>query len=454
MDCSGQNMAMLTDLYEFTMAASYFRHNMFKPATFSLFIRQYPPYRGYFVSAGLSEVLNFLEEFRFTTEDMDYLGSRELFADDFLHYLGNLRFTGDVVAMPEGTIFFREEPVLEVTAPIIEAQFVETFIINAINLQVSIASKAARCMHAAGGRPLIDFALRRTQGIDAGLKVARAAFLAGFAGTSNTLAGKVYSIPVAGTMAHSYIMSFEEEEDAFRSFAETFPDHTVLLIDTYDTINGARKAAIIGREMAKVGKRLKGVRLDSGDMAALSREVRKILRQEDLGDATIFASGNFDEHKIAEVLREGGEIDAFGVGTKMGVSADAPFTDMAYKLVTYDGRPVLKLSTAKRTLVCAKQVFRKTWHGMFSGDTLGLRNEQIDGEPLLRPVMKEGHPLGPQESLNAMRERFRVQFMALAPQYKDLDRPAIYPVKIGPALGQVQRRAVRKLRTGTRETSH
>ncbi|MGD9306030.1 MAG: nicotinate phosphoribosyltransferase, partial [Desulfobacterales bacterium] len=318
-----KSLALLTDLYEFTMAQAYLQNNMFAAATFSLFIRDYPPHRGYFVSAGLEDVLDFLEWFHYSQEDLDYLSSTGLFSEDFLHYLSELRFTGDVYAIPEGRLFFKDEPVLEVTAPIIEGQLMESFVINAINLQANMASKVSRCVYAANGRNIVDFSLRRTQGTDAGLKVAKTGYIAGLAGTSNVLAGKLHKIPVSGTMAHSFITSFNEEIDAFRAFAEVFGDNTVLLIDTYDTLTGAEKAIEVAKEMAKRGQKLKGVRLDSGDMTKLSKQVRELLRQEGLEDVKIFASGGFDEFKIADSLANGAEIDAFGVGTKMGVSADS-----------------------------------------------------------------------------------------------------------------------------------
>ncbi len=440
------SLALLTDLYELTMAAAYHRRRMFAPATFSLFVREYPPNRGYFVNAGLEDVLAYLESFAFSPDDLAYLESLRLFPGDFLRYLEGVRFTGDVVALGEGRLFFRDEPVLEVTAPIIEAQLVETFVLNAVNLQVAIATKAARCVHAAQGRNLVDFSLRRTQGTDAGLKVARASYLAGFGGTSNALAGKRYGIPVAGTMAHSFVTSFDDETEAFRAFAETFPESTVLLIDTYDTVAGARKAATVGREMAARGERLRGVRLDSGDMAALSREVRAVLREAGLGEASIFASGGFDEFKIAQVLAEGAEIDAFGVGTKMGVSADAPYNDMAYKLVEYDGRPVLKLSAGKKTLAGAKQVFRSVRDGRLAGDTLGLRGETLAGEPLLRPVMAGGRRGAAPEGLGELRERSRVELAGLPDVHKRLEGPPEFPVALSAALCDAQERVVHEVR--------
>jgi nicotinate phosphoribosyltransferase len=440
------NLALLTDLYELTMAASYYRHRMFAPATFGLFIRDYSPHRSYFVSAGLEDVLNFLEAFHFSKKDIEFLKGTELFSKDFLSYLSRLKFSGDVYAIQEGRLFFKNEPVLEITAPMVEAQLVETFVINAINLQVSIATKASRCVHASKGRTLVDFSLRRTQGIDAGLKAARASYIAGFVGTSNVMAGMEYDIPIFGTMAHSYITSFKEEIDAFRSYAGTFPNDTVLLIDTYDTISGARKAVTVGKEMLARGEKLKGVRLDSGDMATLSREVRALLKDAGLDDVSIFASGGFDEYKIARMIEEGGEIDAFGVGTKMGVSADAPYTDMAYKLVKYDGRPVLKLSSGKKTLVDEKQVFRMKERNKLAGDIIALRDENLEGEPILRKVMSNGKRMESSEGLSQIKERFQKEFAMLDEAYKKLKDSSSFPVKLSPGLKKLQEQVVHEVR--------
>lgn len=433
---------LLTDLYELTMAASYFKKGMFSPATFSLFIRKYPEHRAYFVNAGLEDVLAFLEGFRFTGEDLDYLDSTDRFEKEFLDYLSTLSFTGDVHAMPEGRVFFKDEPILEITAPIIEAQIVESFVINQVNLQAVIATKASRCVHAARGRGLVDFSLRRTQGVEAGLRVARSCYIAGFDGTSNVLAGKKYGLPISGTMAHSYVTSFESEEEAFRAFYESFPHDTVLLIDTYDTVKGARKAVKIAGEMKDKGYALQGVRLDSGDMAELSKKVRRIFDEAGFRDVKIFASGGFDEFKIADVLGRGAEIDAFGVGTRMGVSADAPYTDIAYKLVKYNGKPVLKLSKGKKTLVDEKQVYRVRHNKGFGGDTITLRKEKAKGEPLLGPVMRGGKRPAPPETLDAIRKRFREEFSALDDSIKALRDPAAYPVSHGPELERLQEQVV------------
>jgi nicotinate phosphoribosyltransferase len=442
-----KNLALLTDLYELTMAASYLDHGMFKSASFSLFIRNFPPFRSYFVCAGLDEALHFLEDLRFSSDDLDYLKESGLFRSDFLSYLNKFRFTGQVRAIPEGRLFFVNEPIMEVTAPLIEAQIVETFLINAIGLQTMIATKASRCVHAAGSRKLVDFSLRRTQGTDAGMKVARASYIGGFVGTSNVLAGKAFGLPTFGTMAHSYITSFDSEIEAFRAFARSFPENVILLIDTYDTLSGAEKAVEAAKKMAQEGVKLKGVRLDSGDMAQLSKEVRKILKKVGLGKTMIFASGGFDEFKIKQVLEEGGDIDSFGVGTKMGVSADAPYVDMAYKLVQYDGHPVLKLSPGKLTLAAEKQVFRfTTSRGKLKRDIIALRDERLEGgEPLLKRVMREGKIVKRSPSLSRIQKIFQDEFSRLDDRFKSIDRSrSEYPVVLSPKLKSLQSQMIRK----------
>lgn len=436
-----RRLELLTDLYELTMAASYFENQMADPATFSLFIRKYPPSRAYFVAAGLEDVLDYVADFHFSERDLAYLDSTGTFSDDFLHYLKNMRFTGSIRALAEGEIFFRDEPILEVTAPVIEAQVLETFVINTMNLQSMIATKAARCVHAAAGRRLVDFSLRRTHGIDAGLKVARSSYIGGFVATSNVLAGKLYGIPIAGTMAHSYISAFGDESEAFRAFARSFPHKTVLLVDTYDTLAGAQKAAVIGQEMAKDGGKLLGVRLDSGDMTQLSQEVRKILDEAGLHETEIFASSSFDEYKIARLINDGAKIDAFGVGTKMGVSADAPYFDIVYKLVQYGDRPIMKRSTGKVNLAGKKQVFRRTdSKGRFVEDVIGTGDETVDGAtPLLAPVMQEGKLLKAHPTLEEIRQHFAERFQALDEAYKALDGAPSYPVRLSPRLSALQK---------------
>ncbi len=436
------------DLYELTMAASYFENRKSERAAFSLFVRNYPPGRRYFVSAGLGDVLGYLKDLRFSRDDVGYLRSLGLFTGEFLSYLRGFRFTGDVFAIPEGRLFFADEPVLEVEAPLIEAQLVETCLINLVNLQVMIATKASRCLQAAGPRRLVDFSLRRTQGVEAGLKAARASFIGGFVGTSNVLAGRTYGLPVVGTMAHSYVMSFEREIDAFRAYAKSFPESAVLLIDTYDTLAGAAKAAAVGKEMSARGESLSGVRLDSGDLAGLSRKVRQILVQAGLGETSIFASGALDEERIAAIILRGGDVDAFGVGTKVGVSADAPYLDMAYKMVELAGRPVLKLSPGKTSLGGRKQVFRlATPSGAPKKDVIGLRDESLPGEPLLRKVMGGGEILDAPPGLLEIRKGFLAEFAKLDEKYRRLEpAPACYPVSHSARLRRLQARIIRKIR--------
>ena len=337
-------LALFTDLYELTMAQAYWQSGETAQATFSLFVRSYPPDRGYFVLGGVQDSLDYLEDLRFSEDETRYLRSLDLFESSFLEFLAGLRFTGVVRAMDEGTIFFANEPVIEVTAPIIEAQIVETYLLNQVNLQSVLATKAARVVHAAPGRLVVDFAARRAHGAEAANKFARVSYMAGFAGTSNVLAGRLYGIPVFGTMAHSFVEAFPREEQAFRSYAESFPDSSTFLVDTYDTLEGVRKAIPLATDMKRRGHPLRAVRIDSGDLLDLSTRARKILDEAGLQDVQIFASGGLDDFAVDELLRTGAPIGGFGVGTKVGVSADAPWTDCAYKLVEYRGRPTLKLS--------------------------------------------------------------------------------------------------------------
>ena len=438
----GSRLALLTDLYELTMAASYLAEGMAALATFSLFFRRLPPNRSYLVAAGLWDVLDYLESLRFSEGDIEYLRSTRLFADSFLEYLAGLRFRGEVWAMPEGTLFFPNEPVLEVTAPIVEAQLVETYVLNQIHFQAMVAAKASRCIWAARGKPVVDFSLRRTYGAEAGVKVARVSYLAGLQSTSNVLAGKLYGIPIVGTMAHSYVEAFSHEIDSFRAYARSYPGNTVLLIDTYDTLAGARKAAVVAHEMEQGGHRLRGVRLDSGDAMTLSQQVRAILDAKGLDYVKILASGGWDEYSIDQAERQGAPIDIYAVGTKLGVSSDAPYSDMAYKLVAYAGRPAAKLSPGKATLPAAKQVYRRTGaDGRLAGDTLALREEALPGQarPLLERVMEKGRICASRPTLQQSRERLRAELDALGESHKRLQNAEVYPVELSPglrALGQ------------------
>jgi nicotinate phosphoribosyltransferase len=437
---------LFTDLYELTMAQAYWLSGQTASATFSLFFRKYPPDRAYFVFAGLADVLDYLEGFRFSPLDLEYLHSLGRFSRDFLEYLRQLRFTGSVRALPEGIIFFINEPVVEVTGPVIEAQLVETFLVNQINLQTILATKASRVVHAAQGRQLVDFAARRTHGVEAANKLARVSYLVGFDSTSNTLAGGLYGIPVSGTMAHSYVTSFQSEIESFRYFARSFPDTSTFLVDTYDTLEGTMKAALVAREMREQGHPLRAIRLDSGDMLDLSRKARVILDEAGLPEVEIFASGGLDEFEVDELLRAGAPIDAFGVGTKVGVSADAPWTDCGYKLVEYAGRPVLKLSTKKQTLPGPKQVFRfRDAGGTYLRDVVAKAEERSEGgEPLLGEVMKEGRRVAPDPTLEELRKRFRREFACLPQRHKALRSPEVYDVRIGKELEQLRQRIVRE----------
>ncbi len=445
-----QNMSMFTDFYELTMCASYFDNKNFEPATFDLFIRRLPENRSYFLFAGLEQALQYLQTIQFTKEHLAYLG-KQGFSQNFLDYLSGFKFTGEVWAVPEGTIVFPNEPLIRVTAPIIEAQLVETFLLNTINLQTMIATKASRVIHAAKGKPVIEFGLRREHGIDAGMKVARSSYIAGCQGTSNVLAGWVYGIPVFGTMAHSFVMSYPKEIDAFRAFAKTFPNKSTLLIDTYNDIAGAEKAATVAKEMEAKSFRLGGIRLDSGDLAETSKQVRKILDDHGLAYAKIFASGDLDEFKIAELLSKDAQIDSFGVGTKMGTSADRPYLDVIYKLcetMTSEGSfsPIMKLSKDKNTLPGRKQVHRfKNKSGNFQKDVITLASEDSDGEPLLLKVIDKGKIVYDYPSLQKIRENAKDNLSKLPEKNKTLTHAAPYPVELSKKLNNLVKKLKQQL---------
>jgi nicotinate phosphoribosyltransferase len=438
-----RHAALFTDLYELTMAASYLRERMHGAATFSLFVRKLPAARSFLIAAGLEDVLEYLRTVRFSDEAIDYLRGLRRFDAAFLDSLRTVRFTGSVRALPEGTPVFPDEPLVEVTAPILEAQLVETAVINFCHFQTVLASKAVRSVLAARGRPIVEFGLRRTPGTDAGMKAARCAYLAGAEMSSNVLAGLAYGIPPMGTMAHSYVVAFPDEIGSFRAYARAFPDNTTLLIDTYDTVVAAHKAVVVAKEMEARGHRLGGVRLDSGDLAALSREVRAVLDAAGLDYVRIFASGGLDEHVIDDLVTQGAPIDAFGVGTRMDVSADAPYLDMAYKLVRYDGRNVLKTSAGKETWTGEKQVYRfRDADGRFQHDRLALRDEPPPpgAEPLLQTVMIDGRPVaGACPPLAEIRRRCAAQVATLPDAVLRLREPASYPVQYSDRLQAVQR---------------
>ena len=379
---------LFTDLYELTMAQAYHAEHMDQLAVFELAYRQMPANRNYVVVNGSTDVVNFLNDFHFSTEDVEYLRGRREFSPDFLSRLEHLRFTGDVYAMPEGTLAFPNEPLVQVIAPILEAQLMETFILNQVHFQSLAATKAARVVTAAKGRTVVDFGSRRAHGTDAALKVARATYLAGGNGTSNVLAGKLYGIPVFGTMAHSYIQAHEDEFAAFEAFASLYPE-TTLLVDTYDTLEGVRKVIELSYKLGE-RFRVRAVRLDSGDFANLAVGTRKMLDEVGMRAVKIFASSGLDEYKVQALVESGAPIDAFGVGTKLAVMADAPELDMAYKLVEYGGKGRLKLSRKKVLYPGRKQVFRQIESGRMVQDVIGRFDEQLSGDPLLQPLIKHG----------------------------------------------------------------
>jgi nicotinate phosphoribosyltransferase len=382
---------LLTDLYELSMLEAYAAHGMAETAVFELFVRKLPPERGFLMAAGLEQVLEFLEAMRFTVDELAWLRASGMFSAGFLDGLAALRFTGDLDAMPEGTVFFPDEPVLRVTAPLPEAQLVETRLINLVHFQTIIASKAARMVLAAPGRQLVDFGLRRAHGAEAGLLAARASYLAGFSGTATVLAGRDFGIPIVGTMAHSFVQAHDDEATAFERFARVRPKALTLLIDTYDTERGAAIVAGIAPRLAAEGITIGAVRLDSGDLAVHARAVRAILDAAGLQAIRIFASGGLDERSLSALCRAGAPIDGFGVGTSLTTSSDAPALDCAYKLQEYAGRPRRKRSEGKATWPGTKQVYRG-YHadGTVAGDVVALTSESVNGEPLLRPAMRKG----------------------------------------------------------------
>jgi len=419
--------ALFTDLYELTMAQAYHAEGMESRAVFELFFRVMPETRNYIVAAGLESVLDAVEAFRFSESDLEYLRSLGRFSESFLERLRSLRFTGDIDAMAEGTPVFGGEPIVQVRAPIIEAQLIETLVLNQVHVQSVVAAKAARVVHAARGRNVVDFGSRRAHGYDAALKVARSSYLAGAGGTSNVLAGKLYGIPVFGTMAHSYIQAHDEEAAALGAFAGVYPEAT-LLVDTYDTIRGVEKVIDLAGRLGD-RFRVKAIRLDSGDLGALAKRARTMLDDAGLGRVKILVSGGLDEHRIARLLDEDAPIDGFGVGTKLAVSDDATDLDMAYKLVEYDSRPRIKLSTDKTIHPGPKQVFRLTEGGEMSHDVIAATGEAPGGEPLLRPVMRAGRRLHAGPTLDQLRGETRHRLERLPSRIRSLE-PADPPYEV------------------------
>ena len=436
---------LLTDLYEFTMLESYLECGMEETAVFEFFVRKLPPGRNFLVAAGLAQVLEFLENLKFSPEELDWLSKR--FPPSVIAYLEQFRFSGDVHAMPEGTLFFPDQPILRVTAPLPQAQLIESRIMNLLHFESLIASKAARSVLAAPNKLLVDFGLRRAHGAEAGLLAARASYLAGFSGTATVLAGMLYDIPLFGTMAHSFVQAHADETAAFEHFARSHPANAILLIDTYDTEAAAAKVVGLAHKLREDGIHIKGVRLDSGDLAAHARCVRRILNDGGMEQATIFASGNLDEYRLHELLASGAPIDGFGVGTALDTSSDAPSLDCAYKLQEYAGKPRRKRSEGKATWPGRKQVYRNfDPAGRMLGDTVALeQGDAQEGRPLLQPVMRGGRRIADKTSLAALRQQTLAGYAALPQAMAGLETAPAYPVTISAALrelaGQIDRQS-------------
>jgi nicotinate phosphoribosyltransferase len=427
--------ALLTDLYQLTMLKGYRDLGMAGVAVFEFFARKLPDERGFLIAAGLEQALDYLETLRFSRDELDWLATSGRFDDDFIEYLASLRFTGDVDAVPEGTAVFENEPIIRVAAPLPEAQLVETRLINLLQFQTVIAAKAARMVLAAPGKQLVDFGLRRAHGAEAGLLAARAAYIAGFAGSATVEAERQFGVPAYGTVAHSFIQAHEDEVQAFVNFARSQPDDAILLIDTYDTLAAAKKVVELAPRLAAEGIPIKAVRLDSGDLAALARDVRRLFDSNGLHDIRIFASGNIDEHVLAEFAATAAPIDGFGVGTQLVTAADAPYLDCAYKLQEYDGIPRRKRSTGKATWPGRKQVYRRLGRdGRIAGDTLTVEGDVQDGEPLIRPYMRNGKRLAPPEPLTAVRARAEAARASLPEPLRRLETGPRYPVEVSAAL--------------------
>jgi len=427
--------ALLTDLYQLTMLQGYFDQGMRETAVFEFFVRKLPAKRNFLVAAGLEQALAFLEQVQFSPEELEWIAGYGAFRPAFVRHLEAFRFSGDVYAMPEGTLFFPDEPILRVIAPIAEAQLVESRLINLLHFQTLIASKAARSVLMAPDKLLVDFGLRRAHGAEAGLLAARASYLAGFAGTATVMAAPLFGIPVYGTMAHSFVQAHDDEAAAFDHFAHSLPENVILLIDTYDTEAAAAKVVRLAPKLMRDGIKIKGVRLDSGNLADHAFKVRRILDDGGLKDATIFASGSVDEYVVERLMQQSAPIDGFGIGTHMDTSADAPYLDCVYKLVEYAGKPRRKRSEGKLVWPGRKQVFRRyDPDGWMQGDLLSIDGDHSEGHELLVPVMKGGRRLLPAESLERSRQRALEEFKRLPEALKSLEGARSYPVPVSEAL--------------------
>ncbi len=440
------NSALLTDLYQINMVQAYLDHGDTETAVFEFFARTLPARRGFLLAAGLEQALDYLETLRFSDADLSWLKGTGHFGQNLLDYLAAFRFTGDVHAMPEGTAFFAAEPILRVTAPLPQAQFVKSRLINILHFQSLIAAKAARCVLAAPNKLLVDFGMRRAHGAEAGLMAARASYVAGFAGTATVLAGERFGIPLYGTMAHSFIEAFDDEAAAFESFARARPDNVVLLLDTYDSEAAARKVVALAPRLKAAGIAIRGVRLDSGDLVALSRSVRAILDAGGLADTTIFASGGLDEDSLLAFARAKAPIDGIGIGTSLTTSSDAPSADCVYKMQEYAGLPRRKRSEHKATWPGRKQVWRRyDASGRMAGDILSLEGPDRTREPLVQLVMKDGRRVAPSPSLDAIRRHAKRELERLPEALSRLTPGADYPVEVADDLIELAAAVDRRL---------
>jgi nicotinate phosphoribosyltransferase len=430
-----ESSVLLTDLYQLAMLQGYFEQGMNDTAVFEFFVRKLPPGRNFLVAAGLEQALVYLERLRFTPQELDWMVKSGRFDEKFVRSLERMKFTGDVHAMPEGTVFFPNEPIVRVTAPLPQAQLVETRLINLLHFQTLIASKAARFVLAAPGKLLIDFGLRRAHGAEAGLFAARAGYIAGLSGSATVLSEVLYGVPVYGTMAHSFIQAHEEEEEAFMNFAHAQPNNVTFLLDTYDTEAAAQKIVALAGRLRREGITIQAVRLDSGDLGDHARKVRRILDSGGLRKVKIFASGGLDESVLKKLEAGRAPIDGFGIGTDLTTSADAPHLDCAYKLQEYAGRARRKRSEGKATWPGRKQVYRlRGTNGRMAYDLLTLEDDPQKGEPLLHPVMRSGRRLNPPVPVSQSRKHAAAQLAGLPEPLRRLGDATPYPVKIGEAV--------------------
>ncbi|WP_067620259.1 nicotinate phosphoribosyltransferase [Dissulfuribacter thermophilus] len=428
---------LLTDLYQLTMAQVYVEKGLTGTACFEFFVRELPAERNFLVASGIQEIINFLKNFSFSSEDLKFLESTGLFNKDFLEYLSELQFKGDVYAMDEGTVFFPMEPVLQVKAPLPLAQLLETRIINVLQYSILITSKAARVSLASRGKTVVDFGLRRAHGGEAGLLAAKSSYIGGFNGTSTVLAGKLYGIPIFGTMAHSYIQAHRNELEAFLNFARTYPQRPIFLVDTYDVKQGVETAIKATQILKKEGINPFGIRIDSGDLSEESRMARLLLDEAGYNDIKIIASGDLDEYSVARLVESNAPIDGFGVGTRVVTSVDVPYLNCAYKLVEYSGKKTFKRSKGKATLPGQKQVIRHfDENGGMIFDELVLcdktMNTSATAKCLLKPIVEQGKVVNSAFAIEDARQRLRTSLNMLPNHLKALHKAPVYEVRINP----------------------